>query len=462
MSVFGLSYQRIKKPNGNNHFPDTACASITHSPSDQFLLDLHHPRRSVSRKPLLSVTLLLFSRLNNYRNMSFLEPFFPISKAEKKSYLIGRIFLYAVFIFLSFSFAFRVIFPTIPFSFNFNTPQSTRNTFLNPRNEAGQTPITNGNLDRNQTLIGNFESPGTFSRIRVSFALTKKSPENVRFKAYLSRSYRSFFFPIDETPLASFEHPPLYRDAQDIYYAEIDGALKRFVSTEAYLSRYPESFAVPLTSKTAQTIPLSDEWIGFRVGSLLSFADGVFLVTSEREIRPFGNPDIFLSMGYRFDNVIPAHEEEVGIYERGRILLYGAPQSDGTVFQDKDSGAYLLVRDQKLRPITSPEYRKFILEHTAPIIASLSLRNTALSCTPVSSWYHKKTFTCDMPESALPPGFGNTFQLSLRNNTQDTDADLDALTVSLVTDRTSDNFSLFMNQVLSRLLNRFGKNTSAS
>ena len=67
-----------------------------------------------------------------------------------------------------------------------------------------------------------------------------------------------------------------------------------------------------------------------------------------------------------------------------------------------------------------------------------------------------------MPESALPPGFGNTFQLSLRNNTQDTDADLDALTVSLVTDRTSDNFSLFMNQVLSRLLNRFGKNTSAS
>ncbi len=392
--------------------------------------------------------------------MSFLEPFLPIARTERKAYFIGRICLYIVSILLAASFAFRVIFPTIPFSFNFNTPQSTKNTFLSPRDETDQSPLTNGNIDGHRTLIGNFESPGTFSRVRVSFVLTKKSPvKNTDFEARLARSYRSFFFPIDATPLASFEHPPLYRDSQNIYYAEMDGKLKRFVSTEAFLSRYPESFALPLTAGMTGLPPLSDEWLGFRVGSLLSFADGIFLVTNEHEIRPFGNPGIFLSMGYRFEDVIPAHEEEIGIYERGRILLYGAPQSDGTIFQDRDSGAYLMVHEEKLRPITSPEYRKFILEHTTPIIASLSSRNTALICTPVPAWYHQRTFACDMPENALTPGFGNTFQLSLKNDAPDTDIDLDTITVSLVTDWTDDNLSLFINQIFSRLLNRFGIST---
>ena len=391
--------------------------------------------------------------------MSFLEPFFPIAKTERTFYLIGRASLYVISISLVFFWSLRIIFPTIPFSFDFNAPQSTKNTFLHPRSTTDQSPLTNGKIAGKQTLIGNFESPQTFSRIRVSFTLTNKSPDNARLKASLSRSYRSFFLPIDETPLASFEHPPLYRDTTNTYYAETDGVLKRFVSTEAYLSRYPESFALPLATSTARSFPLSDEWIGFRPGSLLAFADGVFLVMDEHEIRPFGNPAILLSMGYRFDDVIQAHEEEIGIYERGRVLSFGAPQSDGTLFQDQDSGAYLLVNDKKLQPITSPEYRKFILEKTSPIIASLSSRNVTLSCVPISSWFHRRTLTCDMPKNALPSEFGSAFQLSLKNNAPDIPVDLETITISLVTDRTQGNFTLFTHQIFSRLLNRFGQNT---
>ncbi len=388
--------------------------------------------------------------------MSFCEPFFPIAKAQRRIYLLGRVLLYTLSIFLIFSFVSRIIFPTIPFSFNFNTPQSTKNTFLEPRNSINQSAINNGTISGNQALVGNFESPLDFSSIRISFDLSKKLPANSQFKASLSRSYRSFFFPIDETPIASFEHPPLYRDAEGIYYAEMDGKLKRFVSTEAYLSSYPESFATPLPLGATQSLDFSSDWIGFRSGSLISFADSVFLVTSANEIRPFGNPDILLSMGYRFDDVLPVHEEEIGIYKRGRALRYGAPQSDGTLFQDKDSGAYLLVQNQKLRPITSPEYRKFILEQTTPIAASLSSRNIVLSCTPISFWYRKNTFTCDIPQNTLSGEFGSTFQLSLKNNLPDVPVDLSTITVSLISDKTNDNFILFANQMYSRLLIRFG------
>lgn len=384
--------------------------------------------------------------------MSFSEPFLTLPPSQKRAYIFGRILLYTICTTLALWFALRIIFPTLPFSFNFKTPQSTKNTFLDPRRATDQSPLLNGKLEEKQTLIGNFDSPGTFSRLRVSLTLNKKSAEPSELQASLSRSYRSFFLPIDGIPVASFEHPPLYQDQNGIYYAEENGALKRFVSPAAYLSRYPASFALPLSSSLARSLPLSEEWIGFRVGSLVSFADGVYLVVSEQEIRPFGDPNIFLSLGYRFKDVIPAHEEEIGIYKRGRIILYGAPQSDGTLFYDTDSGAYLIRENKKLRPITSPEYRKFLLTQITPLEVSLASRNTTLSCTPTPSWFGKK-YTCDIPEASLSAQFGSAFQFFLRS---DTNIDIDTLTVSLITDRTSDNFRLFAHQIRLRLMNRLG------
>lgn len=384
--------------------------------------------------------------------MSFAEPFLPIPQAEQRRYTFLRIALYLVCFSLALFFALRIIFPTLPFSFNFRTPQSTKNTFLDPRQASNQAPLLNGKIDAHQTLIGNFDSPGTFSRIRITLTLNKKSAPASDLKASFSRSYRAFFLPIDGIPVATFEHPPLYRDQHGIYYAEENGVLKRFVSTQAYLSRYPESFALPLSSSLSASLPVSEEWIGFRIGSLISFADGIFLVVNEHEIRPFGDPGIFLSMGYHFEDVIPAHEEEIGIYKRGRILLYGAAQSDGTLFRDTDSGTLLIVDQQQLRPITSPEYRKFLTEHATPLSVSLAARNQTLSCIPLASWY-RKSLICDIPESTLPSDWGTAFQLALRSNTA---IDIDTLTVSLITDRTPHNFRLFASQIKSRLLNRFG------
>ncbi len=72
--------------------------------------------------------------------MSFLEPFFPIAKTERRNYLLGRALLYSLCLFVVLSFVSRIIFPTIPFSFNFNAPQSAKNTFLDPRNAGNQAP----------------------------------------------------------------------------------------------------------------------------------------------------------------------------------------------------------------------------------------------------------------------------------------------------------------------------------
>lgn len=385
--------------------------------------------------------------------MSYSEPFFAIPASERRYYLIGRLFIFISFLSLILFFALRIIFPTLPFAFDFHTPQSTKNTFLEPRRASDQSPITNGKIDAREALIGNFDGQGTFSRIRISFDLDKKSGGAMNPKATVSRSYRSFFLPIDDIPLSSFEHPPLYRDKDNIYYMQDGDTLRRFVSARAYFSRYPESFALPLSSIADNNLPVSEDWVGFRVGSLLSFGDGVFLVTGEHEVRPFGDPEIFLSMGYRFDDVTPVNEEEIGIYKRGRILLYGAAQPDGTVFQDIDSGVYLIVENRKLRPITSPEYRKFLSERTAPIEVSLSSRNTSLSCTLSSSWLDKKHYTCDIPERDLSPRFGSAFQITI---TSGSSIDIGALNISLITDRTHANFLLFASQMKSRILNRFG------
>lgn len=160
-------------------------------------------------------------------------------------------------------------------------------------------------------------------------------------------------------------------------------------------------------------------------------------------------------MGYRFEDVITAHEEEIGIYTRGRILLYGASQAEGTVFHETDSDTYLIVSDRTLKPVTSPEYRRFLIERTTPIDVSLAARKKSFSCIPKRPWY-QKTFTCEIPQNELESTFGSAFHLALKNNSTDTPIDIDTLTVSLITDRTHNNFLIFLSQIKSRILNRFG------
>jgi hypothetical protein len=254
--------------------------------------------------------------------------------------------------------------------------------------------------------------------------------------------------------VTDFPEESLYR-VDDTYYALRDGTLYPFVSRTAFLSRYPDDFALPKSEDFLAQYPVSNEWIGFRIGTMVSNASGAFLIVSDTEMRPVGSADIFLALGYRFEDVRPASEEEIGIYKRGRIFLLGAQHPDGTLLLDRDTDTYYLVDNGFKRPLTDTRYRDFILKQQTPIVVSSQASEQSVTCTLLPGLWGQ-TFACTAPLNTLRNGSGSDFEISISQG--NADIDMSTLKVSFDTKKSAKNMLTILSQIKERILSRFGFN----
>lgn len=374
----------------------------------------------------------------------------PLTTNWQKRYQGLRLAMYILISLLTIFFALRVLFPTITQSFNFRSPNSSKNAILTPRSKDS-TPRTNGKIEKDGSLLADTTVVGDFSLVNVTAILEKNSatPETLQFS--LSRSYQSFFFPTSEA-VSDFPEEIVYK-INETYYALRSGTLFPFVSEQAYLSRYTATHALPGDDTLLRTYPLSEEWLGFRVGSLLSNAAGVFIVVSESEVRPVGSADIFLALGYHFEDVTPVSEEELGVYKRGRIFLLGAVHPDGTLLMDQDDRSYYLVGQGMKHPLLPGMYRDFLLTKEHPIIVSSEASKRSVDCTLVPNLFGS-ALSCETPITTLTPGFGNDFELRVAS--PEANIDISTLSLSFETAKNKQNMMTLLSQIKQRFLSRFG------
>jgi hypothetical protein len=374
----------------------------------------------------------------------------PIPENWQYRYKILHAIMYAVIVLIVGIFLTHALFPTLVFSFNFKTPNSSKNNILDPRSPEN-TPRTNGKLETGGSLLGNVGVAGDFSQANIEVTLEKKSAVPNNLKMSLRRSYRSFMLPTG-TPITDFPEAELYK-IDGVYYALKDSVFYPFVSDGAYLTRYPGDFAKDEPREFLARYPVSENWIGFRVGSLVSFADGVFLIISETEMRPVGSAEIFLALGYHFENVIQTSEEEIGIYKRGKIFNLGEQHPDGTLLLDQDTQKYYLVEQNMKRPLTDSRYLNFLLKQQIPINVSAKSNKTNVNCNLEPSLFGQ-SFSCVANLTELKQSLGNDFEIRLDQS--DTDIDINTLQVSLTTDRSQQNMLTLLSQIKTRLIARFG------
>ena len=386
--------------------------------------------------------------------------FTPIPIHLQKRYLLLRVLMYGLLAFITALFTLRVLFPIIDQSFDFRTSASSRNTIGNPR-APDNNPRLNGKIEAHGTLIANTPVTGNFSIAQTTITLEKKSaiPSHLSFS--LRRSYQSFLYPIG-TAVSDFPPIDQYSPQEIIpeqlyvidgaYYVSQKGTLYPFVSEQAYLSRYPKERALITDQSLFDYYSVSDRWLGFRVGSLLSNANGVFVVTSETEVRPIGSADIFLALGYNFSDVIPVNEEELGIYKRGRIMLLGTPHPDGAIFFDQDTTTDYVIFGGMKHPLLGI-YRDFLLRMNHPIIASSVASEVRANCTLIPSFFGR-SFSCTTNIEPLTKGFGDDFELTLSD--PDSNIDLGTLSVSFETAKNRQNMLTLLSQIKQRFLSRFG------
>lgn len=379
----------------------------------------------------------------------FLDSPITIPSAWQTRYRVLRTLLYCVIAGITIFFALRVLFPTLTQSFDFRSPGSSKNAILFPRSPENL-PRTNGKIEQNGIMKANTAVIGDFSLVRTTAILEKDSALPETLPLTLRRSYQSFFYPTGD-PITDFPEETLYHIAET-YYALRNGTLYPFVSDAAYLSRFEENHALISDTALLSTYPVSEEWLGFRVGSLLSNATGVFVVTSESEVRPVGSAEIFLALGYDFADVTPVSEEELGAYKRGRIFLLGAAHPDGTVLLDQDTKVYYIVRQGKKHLLPPSAYRDFLIQNKHPILVSTKASEQTVSCTLTPNLLGTK-LSCATPITTLAPGLGNDFELTLES--PETAIDINSLTLSFETAKNRQNMMTLLSQIKQRLLSRF-------
>lgn len=199
----------------------------------------------------------------------------------QKRYKIAKFFVYFVFAVAFFFGVYRILFPSARFGFFFRTPDASKNTVTEPRTENG-TLVKNGKISKNQTLIFDTQPLGDFSEVKIEFILEKKSAKITKGKISARKSFRSFFYPEGNT-IDSFE------------------------------------------KTTVEPI------------ELFSSNESVFLASQEK-IWPIADVPTFESMGFIWNDVVPASSEEISFYEKQKLLTLKTPHPDGTIFSEKESG----------------------------------------------------------------------------------------------------------------------------
>ncbi|MGB3072828.1 MAG: hypothetical protein WBB68_01050 [Candidatus Moraniibacteriota bacterium] len=385
-------------------------------------------------------------------------PLTPIPTRLQPLYTKLRITLAVGLALAGLALVYTFLFPTVTTGFDFRNPKSSRNQIFEPRAESG-TPRTNGKLEALGRLVANTSPLGNFSHLTVSIDLEKQSETPSQIAVSIRKGYRAFLYPTG-AEITDFPQSTVYR-IRDTYYESRSGVLYPFVSEAAYLSRYPASHATLEAddfgcigiANCDGRVDVSDQFIGFRVGTLLSFADGVYVVTSESEIRPIGSAEIFLALGYRFEDVLPVNEEDLGIYKRGRILLMGAPHPDGTLFVDQDTSTLFLIEGEMRHPVKPGAFHDFLLANTHPITASESCSRRSAQCTATSGLL-PRALDCVTELGTLDGVIGSDYEVTLSDN--DVAIDIANLTLAFETRLSSDNLTTLLAKVKQRILARFG------
>lgn len=379
----------------------------------------------------------------------------------QKRYFFARLVLLAVFITAGLYFFYRVFFPIQDYFINLADLGAKENTL-----SADET--------RPDKIILNSYSAETFSDAEIQIALDKKSSAIAGNEVKIRKTYQAFAYPAALAPavfpegslvkngkqyfivsagkLREFQSPALVlamgypeeafqeatteelnfsekgseiTDAKNFpdgtvflisgtYYQLKNQTLFPFVSEKAYLSRYEKKQALEKDASFKKNYAISEESLGFADGTLLSFDTGVFVVVSGKVV-PFNNPITFLSFGYKWEDILSANEEEIGLYERDKIFTLKRPHPDGTVFFAADTGKYYLISGGRKYEIKGEHILKSYFKKNRIEVRGKNL-DFQNSCALKKDWWPLNSYRCAASIKNSKQVFGNNYQIEMQKS----------------------------------------------
>lgn len=244
-----------------------------------------------------------------------------------------------------------------------------------------------------------------------------------------------------------------YYQLQDTSNTDTMPKLVRFVSENAFLSFYEKNQAIRKTADFLKDFSTDSPWLGFASDTLLGFADGVFVIDNGT-LHPISDPASFTSLGFDWNKVVPASEEDLGIYAQGKLVQASSPQPVGAIFVDRDTDdAFVISAEQQLQRIPTKTLRTLLARHTTPIITSSQAAGRFTSCTvQPHGFFFNRTYSCDADLERFASLPGNAYELTVRTSSTGTTLNmLEAdFSTALQYSNLRDTLSIIKQQILKR------------
>lgn len=434
---------------------------------------------------------------------------FSLPPTWNRLFWTGRILLWLLFFLFGAKVFFSFAFPSATFPFDFRNPGAAKNTLMNPRTDIGD-PRGNGRVKQSEALLFDASPFGFFSTGTIAIQRENNAPSTEGSTVTVRKSQKAFFLPEgrpapfpanslvksdgrffliadDETRRAfaneesvrnlgydpnaflpatendlssNPEGTPIEQNtlpngalivSNGNFFDLQNSSLIPFSSREAFLATFPESWALPRENDFVQNLPLAERVTGFPSSSLLAFADGVFLMDGSTP-RAIGSVDIFTALGYDWNDVLPASDEDVSLSQKGKIIDFGMLHPDGTVLLDTDTDQYFLILHGEKRPIRSTAIRDAWLRHRHPIMVSSRSLSATASCTLGKESWVSKTSLCTFPLGIFEGLPGNSYEFSL---TTPHGTDIRSASVTFGSAITKDTLFFSLSRLKQRILSRY-------
>ncbi|MEI7891426.1 MAG: hypothetical protein WCI36_05705, partial [bacterium] len=372
----------------------------------------------------------------------------------QKKYNIARIALHVVFAVAVLFVSFRILFPTVPFDFNMNTPTAIKNTMTAARlEETGQFP-TGRVVESNKTLLFNASPLGQFSKAEITITTDKNSSSIEDAQITTQKSYQAFLYPTGEPvgfadgtllsttdgnyyivsngllrkfantdtilkmgyPKSAFtnvstEDLKLNKQGDDIsdvsnypddtlflidnnFYQLKNQQLSEFVSAQAYLSQFETVSAIAKNVDFLTKYETSENQSGFADGTLVSSTDSVFLLTDGKAF-PIENEVTFGVMGFDWNDVIKVGSDELSAYAKQKQFTDDNPHPNGIIFFDQATDETFIVSNGKKNPITNkPVLATFSKRKKITVDSSQAAKKD--SCILKKKMWSSNEFTCEI------------------------------------------------------------------
>lgn len=387
-----------------------------------------------------------------------------------KKYLVARLFLHVIFGFAAIFVMYRILFPIVPLDFSMSSPNSSKNSLASPRISPNWQFPEKRLVKANEQFIFNANPVGEFSKISVEFSLDKNEKDISESPIKIQKSYRAFFYPTGKPK--GFKSGDLLTTPDGSYYIVSNGLLRKFVNTDTILQLgYPKSAFIqvsqddlqynekggtitdknnypddtlfvidenyyqlknqklsPFISARAFTsffdpagaiaknsdflsrYQLTETYLGFADGSLVSSADSVFII-SEGKSYPVENAETFLAMGFDFNNVLQLTQDEINAHTKQKQFTHNDPHPNGVVFFDRKANKYFAVENGTKRPFETEKVAGSYLKQK-PVIADSEEILLESSCKLTKKLFPSNTYSCSTTLQNLTAAIGNDYQIT--------------------------------------------------